>query len=127
MTELRIGDAEREAAVAALGEHYALGRITKEEYDERTAAAMAARTRADLLPLFADLQAPEQPKPARPVYRGSRAPWLPAVFVPVLVVLIGLTVLTHLPIILFGLVVWFFLVRPRWHRYGWQHHRNTWR
>ena len=33
--ELRIGDAEREAAVTALGEHYAAGRLTKDEYDER--------------------------------------------------------------------------------------------
>ena len=42
--ELRIGDAEREAAVTALGEHYAAGRLTKEEYDERAERAWAART-----------------------------------------------------------------------------------
>ena len=36
--ELRIGDAEREATISALGEHYAAGRLTKEEYDERSDA-----------------------------------------------------------------------------------------
>jgi hypothetical protein len=132
MTELRIGDAEREAAVAALGEHYAQGRITKEEYDERSEAAMSARTRADLRPLFADLAAPEPPRAARPAYRPTRPPWLPGIVVPVLLVLVGLTVLTHLPLILFGLAVWFFLIRPRWHRMGWQRtgwhqHQRSWR
>lgn len=66
--ELRIGDAEREAAVAALGEHYAAGRLTKDEYDDRSDAAYRARTAADLAPLFADLprtsaQRPSGPKP----------------------------------------------------------------
>ena len=53
--ELRIGDSEREAAVAALGDHYAAGRLTKEEYDERAARAWEARTRSALWPLFSDL------------------------------------------------------------------------
>ena len=54
-TEPRIGDAEREAAVTSLGEHYAAGRLTKEEFDERSDQAWAARTAAGLWPLFADL------------------------------------------------------------------------
>ena len=56
--ELRIGDTEREAAVAALGEHFAAGRLEKEEYDERTAAAWTARTSGALAPLFDDLPEP---------------------------------------------------------------------
>lgn len=52
---LRIGDAEREAAVRELGEHYAAGRLDAAEYEERTTAAYAARTADDLAPLFADL------------------------------------------------------------------------
>ena len=43
---LRIGDAEREAAAQALGEHYAVGRLTRDEYDESlfpTAAYKATR------------------------------------------------------------------------------------
>jgi hypothetical protein len=61
--EIRIGDAEREAAVAALGEHYAAGRLTKEEYDERAERAWAARVSSTLTPLFADLPAPHWNRP----------------------------------------------------------------
>ena len=62
--ELRIGDRERDAAVTALGEHYVAGRLTKDEYDERSAVAWRARTNSDLAPLFVDLpalQLPERP------------------------------------------------------------------
>jgi len=31
----RISDGDRDAAVQALGEHYAIGRLDKAEYDER--------------------------------------------------------------------------------------------
>ena len=124
MAELRIGDAEREAAVAALGEHYALGRITKEEFDERSDAAWSARTRADLRPLFADLKRPQPARPPVPAYGPRRRPWL-GVFVPLLCVLVGLTILTHLPLILIGLAVWFLVLRPRWYRSGW--HQRSWR
>jgi hypothetical protein len=55
---LRIGDIERDAAAAALSEHYANGRLTKSEYDERLGAIWAAKFDADLGPLFADLPRP---------------------------------------------------------------------
>lgn len=51
----RIGDAEREAAVAELTEHFVAGRLDQAEFDQRMDAAMQARTAADLVPLFADL------------------------------------------------------------------------
>lgn len=54
-SEQRIGDAERDAAVEALRDHHVAGRLTPEEFDERMSAALAARTRGDLEPLFADL------------------------------------------------------------------------
>jgi Domain of unknown function (DUF1707) len=74
--ELRIGDRERDAAMSALGEHYAAGRITKEEYDERAAVVWAARTNAQLWPVFADLPGPHQ---ARGMSRSVAAvPWEPA-------------------------------------------------
>ena len=40
---LRIGDADREHAAAALGEHFATGRLSKEEYDERAQRVWEAR------------------------------------------------------------------------------------
>ncbi|MFC4859137.1 DUF1707 domain-containing protein [Actinophytocola glycyrrhizae] len=70
--ELRIGTAEREAAVKLLGDHMAEGRLALEEYEERTTAALAARTRADLRPLFADLPAPH------PAFMTTPAPYMPA-------------------------------------------------
>ncbi|AXE39818.1 hypothetical protein JS278_02682 [Acidipropionibacterium virtanenii] len=56
-SEQRIGDAERDAAVEALRDHHVAGRLTPEEFDERMAAALSARTRGDLAPLFDDLPA----------------------------------------------------------------------
>lgn len=67
--QLRIGDVEREAAVTALGEHYASGRLTKEEYDERVGVAYEARSLAALQPLFADLPLPHGP--LQPAYASS--------------------------------------------------------
>jgi hypothetical protein len=55
MTQIRIGDAERDSAAATLGEHYAAGRLTKEEYDERIDGVWSAKYEADLAPLFSDL------------------------------------------------------------------------
>lgn len=52
---MRIGDAERDEAVNRLREHYAAGRITAAEFEERMGTAMAAHTRSELLPLFTDL------------------------------------------------------------------------
>lgn len=52
---LRVGDAEREAALAALARHFADGRLTLIEHDERSSLALSARTEGDLAPLLADL------------------------------------------------------------------------
>lgn len=54
---VRIGNDERQAAVDLLGEHYTLGRLEADEFDERVGAAYAARTQSDLDQLFADLPA----------------------------------------------------------------------
>jgi hypothetical protein len=52
---LRIGDTEREATAAELREHYAHGRLTLEEFNERLDAVFAAKTQSDLSRLTADL------------------------------------------------------------------------
>jgi TM2 domain-containing membrane protein YozV len=63
----RIGTAEREEATQVLGEHFAEGRLTSDEYEARVSAAFEAENRAQLRPLFADLPAPRpvclQPPP----------------------------------------------------------------
>ena len=73
--ELRIGDAEREAAASALGEHFASGRLTRDEYDERSSAVWSAKTNSDLWPLFLDLPSPQmaQQRPGRAPSRDARA------------------------------------------------------
>jgi hypothetical protein len=53
----RASDAEREAVVARLRHAAAEGRLTVDELDERIDAAYAAKTRAELEPLTADLPA----------------------------------------------------------------------
>jgi hypothetical protein len=66
---LRVGDAEREAVAAELREHYAQGRLTLEDFNQRIDAAYAARTRGDLDQLTRDLphaQPGGAPLPAPP-------------------------------------------------------------
>jgi Domain of unknown function (DUF1707) len=64
--ELRASDAERERAVARLRRASAEGRLTVEELDERCAHAYAARTRAELDALVADLPGGSAVVPAAP-------------------------------------------------------------
>lgn len=66
MTQIRIGDAERDGAAAALGEHYAAGRLTKDEYDERIDRVWAAKYEDDLAPLFSDLPRRRTPAASLP-------------------------------------------------------------
>src|SRR5258707_812657 len=60
----RIGDAERDTAVAELGDHYAAGRLTLDELHERIGLALEARTRGQLGRVMHDL--PSAKPPARP-------------------------------------------------------------
>ena len=43
--DIRISNAERDAAVTALGEHLSTGRLDLSEYEERCGQAAVARTR----------------------------------------------------------------------------------
>jgi hypothetical protein len=119
--QLRISDAEREAAAAELGEHYAQGRLTTEEHAERLDRIWSSRTRGDLGPVFRDLPGTYGPPvptarrtASRATYRsGGVGPFrrgVPTPLIVVLAVLVALTVVTHLPLILAGFLVWFFVV-----------------
>ena len=52
---VRVGDADREAVAAQLREHYADGRLTLEELNERIDQTFAAKTKADLSTVMRDL------------------------------------------------------------------------
>lgn len=118
----RLSDAERDAAAADLGEHFAQGRLTAEEHAERLDRIWSAKTRGEVAPIFRDLPSPyaavAAPHPVGPVgngrYWSGVAPrprrGLPGPLGLVLAVLIGLTVLTHLPLVVLGLGVWWFVV-----------------
>lgn len=60
-SELRVGDAERDAVASALHEHFAQGRLDREELDERLSAALAAKTVGDLREVIRDLPATPHP------------------------------------------------------------------
>ena len=62
---VRASDAEREQTVALLQRSFADGRLTQAELEERAGAAYAARTRAQLRDLTADLPDAGQ-QPPRP-------------------------------------------------------------
>lgn len=126
--QVRIGDAERSSAADALGEHFAAGRISSEEFSERLDQVWAARTAPDLRPLFADLPgngglpvasstAGSTPRPTRGATDGRRGgppsagrsrsrPPFPVVVVLAIAAMIFLV--THLPLVIALLgVLWF--------------------
>ena len=65
--QIRIGNDERSAAMAALDEHLAQGRLGAEEYGDRSAIAANAVTVADLAALFTDLPAPHPKLPGHAI------------------------------------------------------------
>ena len=131
-TPIRIGDAERDRAVSTLGDHFAAGRLTREEFDTRVDQAMAARFDQDLRPLFADLPRNEPtttPGPgyaAAPVMRGAwpllMMWWLPFLLVGSLVA----AVLVNAPWLIWGFV-WVLVMTSFWGRRrphsGYRYHR----
>jgi Domain of unknown function (DUF1707) len=93
---VRIGDAERDRAVSDLGDHFAAGRLTREEFDDRVDQAMAARFGSDLQPLFVDLPRAEPvPSQAAGPRPGLRAGW-PLLFWWLPLLLVGAVVVTVL-------------------------------
>ena len=58
---MRVSDADRDQAIAELSEHYQAGRLTTEEFEDRSGRALQARTTADLAALFTDLPRRQAP------------------------------------------------------------------
>jgi hypothetical protein len=86
---MRIGDAERDAAAADLGEHFTAGRLSLEELHERLEAVFAAKTFGQLARIMSDLPGPGRlPGLARLTRRAAAPapqpmgfparPWMPA-------------------------------------------------
>ena len=78
--DLRIGDAERDATMAQLREHFVAGRLTFDELTERIDLALAAKTQGQIDGLMADLPRPPRgPRAAnghsRPATRTRAGSW----------------------------------------------------
>ncbi len=87
--QMKASDADRDAVVAALSEHFQAGRLTTEELEERTGRALTARTLDELDELTADLP---DPGPARPAQVAQpHRPGYPAM-VPAVLALVVLAV-----------------------------------
>ncbi|MCW2796350.1 DUF1707 domain-containing protein [Nocardioides sp.] len=125
---VRIGDVERDRAAAALGEHFAQGRLTLDEHTERLDQIWSARTQGDLEPVFRDLPGQaaraSSSRPGRSTWPGgfrSVRRGLPFPLFPVFAFLVVLTIVTHIPIILVGLLVFWVLTSRRQHRWSTRH------
>jgi hypothetical protein len=111
-TPVRIGDAERDRAIAALGDHFAVGRLNAEEFEQRVDQAIKARFNEDLEPLFVDL--PRTPEPR--TEESNRRPdaqfvWSPVVWFAPLIVICALVaaVILSAPWLVW-MFLWVFLI-----------------
>ena len=70
---IRISDADRDRVIGRLNHHFAEGRLTQEELDERVSAALNAKTFGDIRGVMADLPEPV-PVPPRAAGAGPAGP-----------------------------------------------------
>jgi len=88
---IRISDADRERVTGRLREHFAEGRLSSEELDERVTAALNAKTFGDLRRIMADLP---DPSPVAPnvkqvpalAYRPGFVAWRGPRFLPLAII-----------------------------------------
>jgi uncharacterized protein DUF1707 len=128
-SDIRISDAEREDALTKLGEHMAAGRLDIDEYGDRSARVATAKTRGELLELFADLPEPRptfgQPvadtavEPRKRTFMEKAAP----VALPVAAILVVGAVLFAFKIGFFVPFLLFFLFFRGGRGGGWNHDR----
>jgi hypothetical protein len=115
---IRAADADRERVTARLRDHYAEGRLTSEELDERTSAALHAKTFGDLRRVMTDLPDPVLMPQGAPGLQPAGPAWLARRrgprFLPVLMVLLLVALLAPGPgwVVLgfFKLILLFWLV-----------------
>lgn len=79
--DLRVSDAERDLAVSELSRAFQVGRLTTEEFQERSEQAFAARTGNELTLLLADLPVERDPAGAAVAQHDDLSPDRPRVAV----------------------------------------------
>ncbi|WP_427889099.1 DUF1707 SHOCT-like domain-containing protein [Kribbella sp. GL6] len=117
---VRVGDAERDQAVAVLSEHFVAGRLTQEEFEERSERATKARYADEFEALFDELPraAALQPVQAGPPVRRPGPPPVFLMIAPFLMIgLVISSVALTAPWLLWG-VFWIVMLsgisRRRW-------------
>jgi hypothetical protein len=122
---MRVSDAERAEVADRLAANFADGRLDQEEYDERVARAMSAKTQADFDGLFDDLPGMGAPTDNRET-RSTAASGTPGLAGPrsgrrrgplrlvltVVLILVALSVVSHIVTSAFWFFGWFF--SPWW-------------
>jgi hypothetical protein len=116
---IRASDHDRESTVEVLREAFTAGRLTLDEFDERTTSAYASKTWGDLRTLTEDLPAepklgadlqpagpkPEMAGPPRPQsYRPPFIPLLPIALVWLVIAAAAHTTAVVIPIVMLCLV-----------------------
>jgi len=70
--DLRVSDADRDRALSELSEAFQVGRITADEFDQRSGQALTARTGRELTALLADLPVDRAPVDTAALQRADR-------------------------------------------------------
>ncbi|HWM09894.1 MAG TPA: DUF1707 domain-containing protein [Solirubrobacteraceae bacterium] len=91
--DILASDPEREVVADALRAAGVEGRLDAVELEERLGAAYGARTRADLLPLLADLPQPAPQPPKGKSKSDAEPPWFAPV-IPLAILLVAIWALT---------------------------------
>ena len=115
---IRISDADRESVTARLREHFAEGRLTSGELDDRITAALSAKTYGDLRAVMSDLPEPAAAAPAPPVWPaqswGNRRlavfPRGPRFLPLAIVLLIAAIAIPHVGLLLLAFIKFAFLL-----------------
>jgi hypothetical protein len=121
---VRIGDAERDQAVSLLGDHFAAGRLNREELDERIDQAIQAKFSTDLRPLFADLPVAE-PRVGRPApqFRAAPVAYAPLfLLAPMLLIAVLVTAIAVGAPWVLWVFFWMFMCSGFWGRRRFRHH-----
>ena len=140
---IRVSDADRDRVTAQLRDHFAAGRITPAELDQRLSAALNAKTFGDLRRIMADLPGPVPALPgaapplrATPAWAARRRPPFPPLILLVLLAALLIPGTGWLLAAFFNVILLFWLMtfavgafafgrsQQRWHHHGsWQHPR----
>ena len=145
---IRASDADRDRVTAQLRDHFAAGRITPGELDERLSVALNAKTFGDLRRIMADLPGPvpaplaTPPLPLRatPAWAVRRRPPFPPLLLLALLAVALIPGTGWLLAAFVNLIVLFWLMtfvvgalafgrsqrRRRPHHGGWQRPRGSW-